>query len=65
MFLKNNLFLYINENCNYYHQRKIICTFFFKQKTKKLHTFLRTINQTICKKQDNFRYVLYTKIKTF
>ena len=36
----------------------------YTQKAKNCETFLHTKNQTLFKKLDNFRYVLYTKSHT-
>ena len=55
----------MNVNYNDHHQWKTTCTF-YKYKKKKIakHLYIYTKIQTLCKKQDNLRYVLFTKIHT-
>ena len=44
-------------NYNDYQQRKTTCTCYIYIKQKNCVMFLYTKGQTICKKQDNWRYV--------
>ena len=58
-------FLYMNENYNDCHQKKTTCTdiYIYIIKTK-WEPCLYTKIQTLCTKQDKFRYVFYRKQDT-
>ena len=54
--------MYINKDYNDCYQRKTTCAFIYIYKNQKsCKTFLYTKIQTLCKKQDNFRYVFIIK----
>ena len=63
--LAKDIFLNIYVNNYDSHQRKTTCTLYIK-KSQNCDTFIYiyTKSQTLCKKQDNLRYVLFTKSLT-